>query len=182
MELRKNKKLTQLELAMKLGVSDKAVSKWENGNTMPSIETIIMLSEFFSVSVDYFFDTEAITNKKAYAKPVQNSQYNKVVIMLLAVCLVWMCAVIIYVYSTLFLNIYYWEVFCWAVPVSAFVLMLFNHFWGKRIYATILSSIFVWGALASFYLEFLRYNFWLIFILGVPAQITIVLWYKLKIK
>lgn len=44
---------TQNELAQKLNVSDKAISKWEKGNGMPSIEFLPMLAELFNVSVDY---------------------------------------------------------------------------------------------------------------------------------
>ena len=50
--LRKEKGWTQTELAEKLNVSDKAVSKWENGG-MPSIEFLPKLSELFGVSIDY---------------------------------------------------------------------------------------------------------------------------------
>ncbi|MBR3596680.1 MAG: helix-turn-helix transcriptional regulator [Clostridia bacterium] len=51
-ELRKNRDLTQKELARKLNVTDKAVSKWETGRCYPDIEMIMKLSEFFSVSVN----------------------------------------------------------------------------------------------------------------------------------
>ena len=43
--LRKAKKLTQSELAEKLNYSDKTISKWENDDTSPDIETLISLSD-----------------------------------------------------------------------------------------------------------------------------------------
>lgn len=52
-KLRKEKEMTQAELAEKLLVSRQAISKWENGIVMPDIENIIAISELFSVSVDY---------------------------------------------------------------------------------------------------------------------------------
>lgn len=51
-ELRKSRSLTQKELAEKLNVTDKAVSKWETGKCYPDIETIERLSEFFEVSIN----------------------------------------------------------------------------------------------------------------------------------
>ena len=51
--LRKKKGLTQIQLAEELYVSDKAVSKWEQDDSCPSIDTLIMLSEYFNVSIDY---------------------------------------------------------------------------------------------------------------------------------
>lgn len=51
-ELRKQKQLTQEELAESLYVSRTAISKWESGRGYPSIESLKAISEFFSVSVD----------------------------------------------------------------------------------------------------------------------------------
>lgn len=51
--LRKAKGWTQVELAEKLQVSDKAVSKWEKNDTFPSIEFFPVLAELFGVSIDY---------------------------------------------------------------------------------------------------------------------------------
>ena len=52
-KLRKGKKWTQIELAEKLQVSDKAISKWEQDNGTPSIEFFPALAEVFNVSIDY---------------------------------------------------------------------------------------------------------------------------------
>ena len=51
-KLRKKHKLTQVELAHKLGFSDKSVSKWEQGDTIPDIETIKKIADLYGVSVD----------------------------------------------------------------------------------------------------------------------------------
>ena len=51
--LRKRKGISQEELADKIGVSRQAVSKWENGQSSPDIEKIILLSDFFNVTTDY---------------------------------------------------------------------------------------------------------------------------------
>lgn len=53
--LRKKHGMTQAELAEKLNISDKAVSKWENGAGYPEITLLPALAEVFSVSIDYFF-------------------------------------------------------------------------------------------------------------------------------
>ena len=52
-ELRKAKGWTQVELAEKLQVSDKAISKWEKDNGSPSVEFFPILAELFGVSIDY---------------------------------------------------------------------------------------------------------------------------------
>ena len=48
--LRKEKGLTQEKLGEKLGVTNKTVSRWENGNYMPDVEMLSLLSEEFGVS------------------------------------------------------------------------------------------------------------------------------------
>ena len=51
--LRKSYKLTQKQLADKLGVKKQTVSNWENDNILPSIDTLIRICNFFNVSTDY---------------------------------------------------------------------------------------------------------------------------------
>lgn len=51
--LRKNKGISQEELADKVGVSRQAVSKWESEQSTPDIEKVILLSNFFDVTTDY---------------------------------------------------------------------------------------------------------------------------------
>lgn len=59
-ELRKQKGLTQEELAECLYVSRTAISKWESGRGYPSIESLKMISKFFSVTLDDLLSSETI--------------------------------------------------------------------------------------------------------------------------
>lgn len=56
--LRKEKGMTQEELAEKVGVSSQAVSKWENGNAMPEVALLVMLSRILNCSVDNILHPE----------------------------------------------------------------------------------------------------------------------------
>ena len=60
--LRENRKMTQQELAEKIGVSDKAISKWETGRGYPDISLIESLSDTLGVSVIELFSGEDVTN------------------------------------------------------------------------------------------------------------------------
>ena len=51
--LRKSKGISQEELADKVGVSRQAVSKWESEQSMPDVEKIIIMSDYFNVTTDY---------------------------------------------------------------------------------------------------------------------------------
>lgn len=57
-ELRIDNKLTQKELSLSLGLSANCVCEWEKGRSEPNIETIILLSNRFQVSVDYLLGRE----------------------------------------------------------------------------------------------------------------------------
>ena len=59
-ELRKQKGLTQEELAELLYVSRTAISKWESGRGFPNIESLKAISKFFSVSLDQLLSSEEI--------------------------------------------------------------------------------------------------------------------------
>ena len=62
-KLRKEKGLTQKQLADALGISNKTVSKWETGDGYPDITMIHKLAETFGVTTDYFFSQEEITTE-----------------------------------------------------------------------------------------------------------------------
>ena len=52
-EIRIKKKLNQQKVAMDLGISREAISHYENGKRSPSIETLVILSNYYNVSIDY---------------------------------------------------------------------------------------------------------------------------------
>ena len=52
--LRKGNSMTQIELAEKLDYSDKAISKWERGESLPSVVVLKRIADVFGVTVDYF--------------------------------------------------------------------------------------------------------------------------------
>jgi transcriptional regulator with XRE-family HTH domain len=72
-ELRKEKGLSQRDLAEYLGVSFQSVSKWENEVTMPDITLLPMLSEFFGVSVDELLGLKPLNNRE-YIKSQTDSK------------------------------------------------------------------------------------------------------------
>ena len=75
-ELRERNKMTQLQLADKLGVTDKTISKWETGVSVPNINTLILISEKFDIPVDEMLKSgdvvEKIDNNKTPFKKDRN--------------------------------------------------------------------------------------------------------------
>lgn len=56
-DIRKTCNLTQEEFAAKLFVTRQAVSRWENGETTPTIDTLKTISELFKIDANFFFGT-----------------------------------------------------------------------------------------------------------------------------
>ena len=52
-ELRKQKNITQLKLAMDLGMNQNVISRYENGVRQADYEALIMIADYFDVSIDY---------------------------------------------------------------------------------------------------------------------------------
>ena len=69
-ELRKKKHLTQEDLAILLDISDKAVSKWENGTSKPTIENLKKLSNIFDISLDELIEKDDNKKKQKITKIV----------------------------------------------------------------------------------------------------------------
>ena len=57
--LRLSHNLNQVQLAASLNVSKQTVSNWENNNILPSIEMLVKISQFFSVSSDYLLELDS---------------------------------------------------------------------------------------------------------------------------
>ena len=67
-KLRKNNNLTQQELAEKLSVTYQAVSKWENGKSIPDISTLKLISELFNVNIEELLDGNKSKKKSFFNK------------------------------------------------------------------------------------------------------------------
>ncbi len=72
-ELRKQRDMTQDELAEKMGVSSQAVSKWENDLSIPDLPILISLSEFFHVSLD-----DLVKEKDSMVQLVKESERKNI--------------------------------------------------------------------------------------------------------
>ncbi|MDY3845426.1 MAG: helix-turn-helix transcriptional regulator [Eubacteriales bacterium] len=176
-ELRKSKKLTQAELAEKINYSDKSVSKWERGESIPDIKVLSDLAELFGVSLDFFVHENAFAEKEKYQTDKTALGY-RIAINLLAVVVVWLVAILAFVYVQLTDGKNMWIYFVWAVPVS----LIFLHYQNKKCFGgrhiVIIDSFLNWSILTSAFLYILIWknvNIWMIYLIGIPMQVSIIL-------
>lgn len=107
---------------------------------------------------------------------------NKNVILGLSTTLVWFVALLIFVVISSFDLPNSWIAFFYAVPINAIVLLSLRSAWRDFRWNRALISVIVWGFLVSIYatlLVFLRFNMWKMFLLGIPGEIAIMLWFRL---
>lgn len=181
--LRQSKGLTQLELAEKLNYSDKAVSKWERGESMPDISVLVEIADLFEVPLDYL-----IREEHPKSEPASNEKpaytYRKGIITAVSVMLVWFVAVLAFVLTVLFMKETYnqWLAFIYAIPVSMVVWLVFNTIWFNPKFNYVIISLLMWTAILSVHLSALVFgcNIWLVYLLGVPGQLIIILWSVIK--
>lgn len=190
---RKAAGLTQVGLAEKLNYSDKAVSKWERGESVPDVITLMALANLFDITVnDLLIDLDALpdnpgTLEKAMTQVSEKAlkrKANKNVILGLSTTLVWFVALLFFVILSSFelLKPYYWLVFLYAVPANAIVALSLRSAWHDFRWNKFLITTIVWGSLASIYMTILavwKFNFWKLFLLGIPGQIAIFLWFRM---
>ena len=190
---RKRAGLTQAGLAEKLNYSDKAVSKWERGESIPDVLTLMQLAEQFDISVgDLLSDPNELPGnpgglEKAMTQVSEKAlkrKANKNVILGLSSTLVWFVALLVFVILSSFrvLEPYSWLAFLYAVPANAIVLLSLRSAWHDFRWNQGLITLIVWGSVLSVYVTVLvvfHYNFWKIFLLGIPGQIAIFLWFRM---
>lgn len=176
-ELRKGMHLTQAELAEKMGYTDKAISKWERAESIPDIVTLKEFADLSGVTLDYLIEKEHVENRVALSKQARS---NRLVISLLAAAAVWLIATLLFVYLNIFGVADVWKVFVGAVPVTMIVLLVFNSIWGNTKLNYVIISILVWSTLAFTYFMLMQYNLFLIFLIGVPIQVMVILWSRIR--
>ena len=189
---RKRCGLTQLGLAQKLNYSDKAISKWERGESVPDVLTLIQLAEQFNITVnDILTDPNQLP---AQSTPMQQAmeqvvektlkkKANKSIILKLSSLLVWFVALLFYVVLSSF-DIgerWNWIFFIYAIPANAIVLLSLRSAWRDFRWNKLLISAIAWGSLLSIYVTALLCgpHLWKIFLLGIPGQIAILLWFRM---
>lgn len=188
---RKREGWTQADLAEKLNYSDKAISKWERGESVPDVLTMAALAEQFGITVnDLLVDPNALPEEtgavqQAMEKVVKKTlkrQANKNTILGLSSILVWFVALLIFVVMDTVGIPKSWLAFFYAIPADAIVLLSLRSAWHDFRWNRGLISMIMWGGILALFVTLLvlvRFNMWKLFLLGIPGQAAILLWFRL---
>ncbi|HNW04330.1 MAG TPA: helix-turn-helix transcriptional regulator [Oscillospiraceae bacterium] len=168
--------MTQAELGEKLNYSDKSVSKWERAESTPDIYVMKQMSDLFGVTID------SMTGEKDTVTP-RNSQpflpYRRSVITTLAVAAIWTAALLLFILFWI-LGALHWIIFVYAVPISLTAALVLNSVWYGGKHNMYIVLFLVLSLIATVYLSFLRYNWWQILLLSIPA--AVIVWLSFRVK
>ena len=189
-ELRKSNGMTQLDLAEKLNYTDKAISNWERGESIPDVLVLKSIADLFGVTVDYLLEevhpvvAEADSEKRESLLK-QQSLRTRGFVTGMSILLVWLVATVLFMIFDIIpegVNAH-WIVFVYAVPASMILWLVMNSIWFDHRRNYVIISLLMWTVLGSVYVtiwQFAAYNAWIVFMLGIPGQAIIVMWSRLK--
>ena len=191
--LRNSFGMTQMELAEKLNYSDKAVSKWERGESIPDVTVLLRICDIFHVDLEYLVSEKhereksgrsSAFKKKRYQKSTPRERRNHAAIIGISILLVWLVAITVFVVLEMSIGSVtkmHYLAFLWAVPLSLVVWLVFNSVWFNPRNNFLIVSLLMWSILAGIYITLWSVvDFWMIFILGTPGQVIILLWSLLR--
>ena len=173
-KFRKVNNLTQLELAEKLNYSDKAISKWERGESLPDVYMLQVIANMFGITLNDLVSEDTLATKT-------KNTLNKGVVISLSVGLTWLVAMVLFVFLLIANISMAYLVFIYAIPVSLIVAIVFTKMWGfKRTLFASISGLYYFIPLSMCVSLKWVNNVSLLFLIAIPLQILTILWFFRK--
>ncbi|MBO7215197.1 MAG: helix-turn-helix transcriptional regulator [Clostridia bacterium] len=171
---RKFNNLTQLALAEKLNYSDKAVAKWESGESLPDSFVLYQIASIFGITLN-----DLLSNRKGVKIP--STKIKSIVVPTLADCIVWLVALISFITLSAVFNgeVKSWLSFIVAIPVTFILFLIFACIYKNLLVQFISISGIIWSTLLTahlFLIGTLSIASYLYFI-GIPIQIAFIIKY-----
>ena len=165
--LRKANNLSQSDLATALSYSDKAISKWENQDTIPDIVTISNIANYFHITVDELISNgdvvKASKTKRRRLLVIMSSTSFCVFVVLIAYLVLELCDV-----SHAYL------VLPTALVSAGIVATVLSALWYKRLHLLLSISLIIWGVGLQIIL-FMNFNrLWIILVISAVLNITFI--------
>lgn len=186
-ELRKTRGLTQAQFGERFSFSDKTISKWESGISIPDVATLCQIADEFHVSIDELVKShDIIKDQEKDGKGFKYSltKLQHIAVLFFVVVLFWACALVLYIFGNDIFNVSLWPIFLWAIPCSSISIIYYNSRYldNNFILKIIMDTITIWSTLIAVYYSFFVYNiaFRPVFFLGIPLEIIVLLMAYIK--
>lgn len=183
--LRQEAGYTQAEFGEKLNYSDKTISKWERGESLPDAYVLTQIAQIYGTTVDGL-----LSEQEPWMDPVRKEReeekknapkFSSTVVTLVAIAGIWTMAVMLYVILWIAADIHLWLIFATAVPVTLITLLVLNSVWNKGRHNLLIVMLLVACLVALLYLYLLPFNPWQLFLILIPAEILVVLCFHIRL-
>lgn len=160
---------TQLDLATKLNYSDKSVSKWERGESLPDVYILSQIADLYGVSVSALIGE--------IEPPKESKPHYHMFILLLSLALTMAVATLLFsIFMICKIPYPAWMFFIYALPVCSIICIVFTSLWWGILWQGVSVSALVWTLGLSLYLSFELENVSLIFLVCAALQVLTILW------
>ena len=160
---------TQLDLATKLNYSDKSVSKWERGESLPDVYILSQIAELYGVSVSALIGE--------IQPPREFKPHYHMFILLLSLALTMAVATLLFsMFMICKVDYPAWMFFVYALPVCSIICIVFTSLWWGILWQGVSVSALIWTLGLSLYLSFELENVSLIFLVCAALQVLTLLW------
>lgn len=177
-DLRKKNGLTQIELADKLNYSDKVISKWERGISLPDAITLFNLAKIFNVNINYFFEEhekEEISLQEVKKLKVRKAWIMFIIFLVFFIVFTFIIGLILITISN-YMNLdkhMYISIYMFALAGISNVVLLFELAFKYFKYFKSLISISMWALILAFFYFFYTYNLYVLFLLAIFLQLSL---------
>ena len=159
----------QLDLATKLNYSDKSVSKWERGESLPDVYILSQIADLYGVSVSALIGE--------IQPPKESKPHYHMFILLLSLALTMAVATLLFsMFMICKVDYPAWMFFVYALPVCSIICIVFTSLWWGILWQGVSVSALIWTLGLSLYLSFELENVSLIFLVCAALQVLTVLW------
>lgn len=184
-KLRQNAGMTQAELGEKLNYSDKTVSKWERGESLPDAFVLMQIAELFDTTVDGLLSEQEPwqdpVRKEREQEKANQPKFSSTVVTMVAVAGIWTMAVLLFVVAWVAFNSPEWLIFATAVPITLVTILVLNSVWNKGRHNMIIVMLLVACVVTLVYLYLLPFHPWQIFLVLAPAEVLVVLCFHIRL-
>lgn len=170
---RKQKGLTQLDIAEKLNYSDKAVSKWERAEAIPDVFILKQLADLYGIKLDDLLSTDKKKREKLVKTSAQKARMIRAFVPAISCLFVWFLATLVYILPAIIIPevTKTWLIFIYALVINCILFVVFSCIWGKNLSRSLSISALIWTLLVAICLTINTEKIWLLLIVGVPLEI-----------
>lgn len=169
---RKFNNLTQIALADKLNYSDKAVAKWESGESLPDVFVLYQIAEIFGITLN-----DLLSERKRLKMP--SNKIKSILIPIFANCILWLVALVAFIILQEFSVSKAWLPFIVAIPITFILFLIFACIYKNLIVQFLSITGIIWTTILNlhiFLIGILQVASYLYFI-GIPIQVAFTLKY-----